>query len=160
GTVSVVIDGTFFPSPAGWTSRADLTALFPAATYPGVTNALGVASINTTTLANGLHTIAWVVTANNNQADGIGSRFFTVNKAGGGIEAADEASIRSDGSSEVITSQTLMVPDRIASARSLAEEVEAAAIDRGAIAWRHGFDAEAPVEVREASTIRSEELDR
>ena len=52
--------------------------MFPASTYPGVANALGVATLDTTTLANGVHTIAWAVTANNGQSSGIGSRFFTV----------------------------------------------------------------------------------
>ena len=63
GTVSVVVDGVFQSvPPGGWTSRPDLTALFPALSYPGITNALGVATLNTTTMTNGLHTIAWVVT--------------------------------------------------------------------------------------------------
>src|SRR6185436_9157003 len=78
GTVSIVIDGVFGASPTGWVARGDLTSLFPASIYPGVTSALGVASIDTTALANGVHTIAWVVTANNGEAEGIGSRFFTV----------------------------------------------------------------------------------
>lgn len=80
-TVQVVIDGVLGALPSGWTSRSDLTALFPAATYPGVTNALGVSTFDTTTLSNGVHTIAWVVTADNGQADGVGSRYFTVANA-------------------------------------------------------------------------------
>lgn len=88
GIVRVLVDGVDVGTPSGWTSRADLTALFPAATYPGVTNALGVLPIDTTRLTNGLHTIAWVVTANDGRAAGIGSRFFTVQNASGPVTAS------------------------------------------------------------------------
>ena len=81
GTVTVVIDGVAVGSPTGWASRPDLTALFPAATYPGITSALGIATIDTTRLTNGIHTISWVVTASNGQAAGIGSRYFIVQNA-------------------------------------------------------------------------------
>jgi hypothetical protein len=35
--------------------------------------------IDTTKLANGLHTISWLVTDSAGVSEGIGSRFFTVN---------------------------------------------------------------------------------
>jgi hypothetical protein len=89
-SVRVVIDGVVVGSPSGWTSRGDLTALFPASTYPGVSHALGVYTFNSAAYANGVHTIAWVVTANNGQADGIGSRFFTVVNSGGALTAAGD----------------------------------------------------------------------
>jgi hypothetical protein len=77
GTVRLVIDGAFQSAiPTGWTSRSDLTALFPASQYPGIATALGVASFDSTPLANGVHTIAWVVTD-------IGSRYFTVSNGAG-----------------------------------------------------------------------------
>ncbi len=78
GTVQVVIDGVPVGSPSGWTNRSDLTALFPAAQYRGISRALGVFTFDTTTLANGVHTIAWAVTDNQGGAAGIGSRYFTV----------------------------------------------------------------------------------
>ena len=34
--------------------------------------------LDTTSLANGIHTIAWSVTDNQGRADGIGSRYFWV----------------------------------------------------------------------------------
>ena len=77
-SVSVLIDGAVVGSPSGWTNRSDLTALFPAATFPGITHAAGVYTFDTTAYANGVHTIAWLVTASNGEADGIGSRYFTV----------------------------------------------------------------------------------
>jgi hypothetical protein len=78
GTVTVYVDGVPVGSPAGWASRDDLSALFPVSQYSGVNTALGVFALDTTKLANGLHTIAWVVTDNFGVTSGIGSRFFTV----------------------------------------------------------------------------------
>ena len=79
GTVQLVIDGAVTATvPTGWSSRQDLSALFPAADYPGIGTALGVASFDSTTLSNGVHTIAWLVTDNAGGAAGIGSRYFTV----------------------------------------------------------------------------------
>ena len=44
--------------------------------------------VDTTLFANGPHTIGWLVTDSTGQADGIGSRFFTVaNGASGGLTA-------------------------------------------------------------------------
>ena len=41
-----------------------------------------------TTLANGPHTIGWLITDDCNRADGVGSRFFTVS-GGTGLTSAD-----------------------------------------------------------------------
>lgn len=80
GNVRIVIDGVFQATvPSGWTTRSDLASLFPASEYSGIVNALGVAAFDSTTLANGVHTISWVVTDNAGQASGIGSRYFTIN---------------------------------------------------------------------------------
>lgn len=78
GTVTVFVDGVAVGSPGGWTSRSDLSALFPVSEYPGIDTALGVYTLDTTTLANGLHTIAWAVSDNLGVTSGIGSRFFIV----------------------------------------------------------------------------------
>jgi hypothetical protein len=77
GTVSVVVDGAIIGSPGQWTSRADLTALFPASTYPGISTALGVFTFNTAAYQDGVHTIAWLVVSNLGPAAGVGSRYFT-----------------------------------------------------------------------------------
>ena len=82
-SVNVVIDGAIVGQPCCWASRGDLDALFPAATYSGVSKALGVFTFNPSALLNGVHTIAWIVTADNGQADGIGSRFFSVTGGAG-----------------------------------------------------------------------------
>lgn len=137
GTVTVVIDGVPAGSPSGWVSRSDLTGLFPASGYAGIANALGVATIDTTTLANGLHTIAWVVTANNGQAAGIGSRYFTVQNASGAVE-------------EGVTALG---------------DIEAAPQNRSHIGARRGYDLAAPfrsysIGATGRTTVHGEELDR
>ena len=87
GAVVTVIDGVVVGSPTAWVSRSDLTALFPAAQYSGIANALGVHTFDSTTLSNGVHTISWVVTDNAGGAAGIGSRYFTVSN-GSGLQLA------------------------------------------------------------------------
>jgi hypothetical protein len=81
--VQVLVDGVAVGSPAGWAARSDLTALFPVSQYSGVGTALGVFGLDTTTLANGLHTIAWIAADNLGAQQGIGSRFFTVSNGAG-----------------------------------------------------------------------------
>ena len=89
GTVSVIVDGVAVGSPVAWSPRSDLTSLFSASAYPGVSNAVGAFALDTTALADGVHTIAWTVTADNGQTDGVGSRFFVVSNGG-----SSQASLR------------------------------------------------------------------
>jgi hypothetical protein len=139
GTVQVVVDGAFLSAvPSGWTSRADLTALFPAAQFPGIGTALGVAGFDSTGLANGVHTISWVVTDNLGSASGIGSRYFTVSN-GAGLTVAP----------------------------SLASSVRTASAVRSisALEGRRGFNLDAlfrlyPSDADGVITIQAEELDR
>lgn len=83
GTVTVVVDGVPIGSPGGWTSRADLTQLFGTGGFNDLTSTLAVLQFDTTAMSNGLHSIAWVVTATNGQAAGMGSRYFTVSNGAG-----------------------------------------------------------------------------
>jgi hypothetical protein len=92
GAVTVFIDGVGLGSPGGWTQRSDLNALFPG--YPGLSTALGVFSVNTTAYANGVHTIAWIVTDNAGVTSGIGSRFFSVFNTGGSMTTASAGAMR------------------------------------------------------------------
>lgn len=148
GTVRLVIDGALLSAvPAGWSSRADLSALFPAAQYPGIGTALGVASFDSTTLANGVHTIAWLVTDNMGGASGIGSRYFTV----------------SNGSSLTMGGTAATAPSTQHSA--LSTEHSALSTEPSALKARRGFDPAAPYRTYEPDadgrvTIQAEELDR
>jgi hypothetical protein len=87
-TIVVYIDGVAAGTVSYNNYRADLAALFP-----GLANSNGAAgfrSLNTTTYANGVHTIMWVATDNAGAAEGIGSRYFTVQN-GSGLVAGDVA---------------------------------------------------------------------
>ena len=65
-------------------ARPDIAALFPGLEQHN--GAVGFRVLDTTTLANGLHTISWTVTDSRGRLDGIGSRFFTV---ANGVGVAD-----------------------------------------------------------------------
>jgi hypothetical protein len=56
--------------------REDIASLFPG--YNNSDGAVGYYYLDTTEYANGVHTIAWTVTDNAGNADGIGSRYFTI----------------------------------------------------------------------------------
>jgi hypothetical protein len=70
--------------------RSDIANLFP-----GLANSngpVGFFYLDTTKLANGLHTISWVVTDNGGRTDGIGSRYFDVLNSGlGGVTTPAES---------------------------------------------------------------------
>ena len=75
-TIMVYIDGVPVGQPVYNNYRSDIATLFP-----GLANsngAVGYYVIDTTTLANGMHNIAWSVTDNLGRVEGIGSRYFTV----------------------------------------------------------------------------------
>ena len=102
GSVFVYIDSVAVGSPGGWTNRPDLDALFPAATYPGITNAAGVFTFDSTAYSNGVHTIAWVAFNDGGQGAGIGSRYFTIQNGSSGA-------LR-DARADVITAPSLIEP--------------------------------------------------
>ena len=75
-TIFVYIDGSFVGHPTYNQFRSDIALLFPG--YPNTNGAIGFLTIDTTQYANGVHTIAWVVTDSGGGARGIGSRYFTI----------------------------------------------------------------------------------
>jgi hypothetical protein len=78
-TIDVYIDGVLRGHPVYNNVRADIASLFPGLyNTTGGRGAVGYFVIDTTTLANGLHTISWVVRDDIGQASGVGSRFFRV----------------------------------------------------------------------------------
>ena len=74
-TINVFIDGVAVGNPGPRAQRADITSAFPSL---DTSHAVGGFVFDTTSFANGLHTIAWSVTDTGGQSDGVGSRFFTV----------------------------------------------------------------------------------
>jgi hypothetical protein len=79
-TIKVYIDGVLLAPVTSYNNaRPDVKAFFP-----GLANSDGPEarlSIDTTTLADGVHTIAWGVIDDAGVAEGIGSRYFTVQNA-------------------------------------------------------------------------------
>jgi hypothetical protein len=75
-TIGVYIDGAFVGRPVYNNPRADIASLFPG--YANSSGPVGYFMLDTTTLTNGVHTIAWVVFDNMGHGQGIGSRYFTV----------------------------------------------------------------------------------
>jgi hypothetical protein len=86
-TIFVFVDGQPMGNPVYNLARCDVDQLFPGYANSGSTNCaqngippgpVGYFNLDTTKLINGVHTIAWSVTDNAGKAQGIGSRYFTV----------------------------------------------------------------------------------
>jgi hypothetical protein len=80
-TITVFVDGAPVGHPIYNNFRADIAALFPGRVNSN--GAVGAFYLDTTKLADGLHTIEWLVTDNAGISEGIGSRYFRVKNGGG-----------------------------------------------------------------------------
>jgi hypothetical protein len=89
-TIRMYIDGAEAPAVASYNhNRPDVEAQFPlAAGYANSAGAGGFFMLDTTALADGLHTISWAATDNLNTIEGLGSRFFTASNGTGSMTAA------------------------------------------------------------------------
>ena len=85
-TISVLIDGISIGTATYNNPRPDIQSLFPG--LNNTNGAIGFRVIDTTAIANGLHTISWTVVDNQGAIEGIGSRFFTVSNGAGALTAA------------------------------------------------------------------------
>ncbi len=79
-TIDVWVDGVNFGHPIYNIYRSDIAGLFP--TYVNSNGAVGYLYLDIRKLQNGLHTIQWTVTDDAGNADGIGSRYFSVLNSG------------------------------------------------------------------------------
>ncbi|HLP57307.1 MAG TPA: choice-of-anchor Q domain-containing protein, partial [Candidatus Deferrimicrobium sp.] len=79
-TITVWVDGVSLGHPSYNNNRPDVAALFP--NYNNSDGAGGLFHLDTMKFANGVHTIAWTAVDNAGNADGIGSRYFTVQNPG------------------------------------------------------------------------------
>ena len=75
-TITVYIDNQPVGHPVYNNYRVDVATAFP--NYQNSPGPVGYYVLDTTKLANGLHTVSWVVTDNGAHSQGIGSRYFTV----------------------------------------------------------------------------------
>jgi hypothetical protein len=97
-TLTVVIDGQVVGHPTYNQFRSDIATLFPG--YMNSGGAVGFFHLNTTALANGVHTISWNAFDNQGRGEGLGSRYFNVLNANGAeaaIEPDSAQSAASDG---------------------------------------------------------------
>jgi len=79
-TISVYIDGVYLGHPTYNVNRTDIAGLFPG--YANTNGAGAYFDINTAAYENGIHSIYWIATDNAGNADGIGSRFFSIQNTG------------------------------------------------------------------------------
>ena len=75
-TIDVIVDGAVVGHPTYNLFRPDIAALFPG--YANTNGAVGYFVLDTRTLANGIHSISWVVRDDLGRARGIGSRYINV----------------------------------------------------------------------------------
>jgi hypothetical protein len=75
-TIWVFVDNVPVGHPVYNNYRSDIATLFPG--YANTNGAIGYYMLDTTTLANGIHTIAWSVTDSLGRVSGLGSRYFWV----------------------------------------------------------------------------------
>jgi len=141
--VRLMIDGTLLPGLFSTAPRADISASFPGMDTSQAGRGM---FIDTTAFADGMHTIAWIVTDSANHTEGIGSRFFRVANGGAGsLRAAERAAARPVSS---------VSPD----------DVDAAPVAMSALQVRQGFDAQTPFETLQGSSdgvaVAIEELER
>jgi hypothetical protein len=85
-TINVFVDGAPVGGPTAYgLARSDIDTLFPG--YANTGRAVGYRVLDTTALANGVHTLAWSATDNLGRSDGIGSRYFQVVNGAGDLLA-------------------------------------------------------------------------
>lgn len=75
-TIKVLVDGIVIGNLNYNIYREDIASFFPG--YSNSNGALAYFDFDTGLFKNGVHTIAWQVTDNAGNSDGVGSRFFTI----------------------------------------------------------------------------------
>jgi hypothetical protein len=80
-TLTVWVDGLPLAGhPSYGHYRSDIAGLFPG--YLNSAGAVGFSILDTTAFSDGVHTLAWSVLDEAGRADGIGSRYFTIENGG------------------------------------------------------------------------------
>ncbi len=157
-TITVFVDGVPLGHPVYNNPRSDIQTLFPG--RANTNGAIGLFNLNTTKLANGVHTIAWGVTDSAGNSEGIGSRYFTVlNGTSASVLSTEEVS-----PSAVV----MKLPREGAAASGSAVGQQAVALETAPVTpvptyVRSGFDPSAPLEIVEtrdtgASHLKTQEL--
>ncbi|MCX6579156.1 MAG: Ig-like domain-containing protein [Candidatus Aminicenantes bacterium] len=79
-TINIWVDGKNICHPTYNIYRGDISALFPG--YTNSNGAIGYFYLDTTPYENGIHTIYWTAADSEGDADGIGSRYFSIANTG------------------------------------------------------------------------------
>lgn len=87
-SITVMVDGAPLGHPVYNQYRSDIATTFP--NYTNSQGAVGFFYLDTTKLANGQHTISWVVYDDHNRGEGIGSRYFTVANPAENVPGGEE----------------------------------------------------------------------
>jgi hypothetical protein len=103
-TITVFVDGVALGNPIYNNFRSDIASLFP--NLNNTNGAIGYRVIDTTTLSNGMHTIAWTVTDNLGATEGIGSRYFRVSNGTSPLTSAVEDAMLTAGSPALAAAAT------------------------------------------------------
>ncbi len=151
-TLMVYVDGVAVGSPSYGHYRSDIASLFP-----GLSNsngAVGYYILDTTTLADGLHTISWTATDSDGRMSGLGSRFFRV---------ANAATASLPGTA--VSASAAAVSASAMAVSSIENELAFAPIDESPVLARRGWADDVPfsnyvVGRSGRAVIRGEELDR
>ena len=135
----VLVDGVAVGTVNYNHNRPDIAGLFPG--LNNTNGAIGFRVLDTTTLTNGTHTIAWTVADNQGAVEGIGSRFFTVWNGAGSRRSA--MGCIGERHCRCALESALGFPP--ASER----RCRVASLDNSAIVGRRGWDLNAPLHVFE-----------
>jgi C1A family cysteine protease len=79
-TIDVYVDGQYLGHPVYNIYRSDIASFFPG--YANSSGAHAYFDFDTTTYSNGIHSIYWIAADNAGNADGIGSRYFSIQNTG------------------------------------------------------------------------------
>ncbi|MCP5102634.1 MAG: hypothetical protein GY950_04610 [bacterium] len=86
-TIDVYVDGVFLGHPVYNRFREDISTLFPG--YMNSGGAWAYFELDTTALSNGVHQVYWTAADDDGNADGIGSRYFTVENTGNRVKTGN-----------------------------------------------------------------------
>ncbi len=124
-TIQVIVDGAPL-GPVNYTFfRPHLSGIFPGLKNSG--GPVGYRVLDTTGLAEGLHTIAWVVTDDLGVTSGLGSRFFRVANSAEAQTPAAPGSIASVAASMDAASEIMATPPATVTAAETGRRVESLA---------------------------------
>jgi hypothetical protein len=153
-TITVFIDGVPVGHPTYNNARSDIQTLFPG--HVNTNGAVGFFVINTTTLANGVHTIAWSVSDTSGNSEGIGSRFFTVLNGSSSSVMTTPALVQGGSGLDATTREAAPAGAVIGqTAASVAAATPASDVPSYA---QQGFAVNAPLQLVDGGVIHIEEV--